>query len=163
MIRARGPRRPGLATDPAAGPPQMSMNARLAALPRWLPLAALGAAAVGATVLLRRIDPNVAGNPLPACPFYALTGLYCPGCGSTRCLHALVHFDLAHALAMNPLLVVLLPVLALMALNAAGLRMRVLAPLLKILADPRLWLWLLIGYGVLRNLPWYPFALLAPG
>jgi hypothetical protein len=131
-------------------------------LPRWLPLAALSGAAVVATLVLRRVDPNVPGNPLPACPFYALTGLYCPGCGSTRCLHALVHLDLAHAMATNPLLVVALPLLAIMALNAAGLRMRVLAPLLKTLADPRLWLWLLLGYAVLRNLPWYPFTLLAP-
>ncbi|MCW0374816.1 DUF2752 domain-containing protein [Xanthomonas sacchari] len=135
---------------------------RLQSLPRWLPLAALSGAAVVATVVLRRVDPNVPGNPLPGCPFRALTGLYCPGCGSTRCLHALVHLDLAHAWTSNPLLVVALPLLAIMALNAAGLRLRPLAPLLKILADPRLWLWVLLGYALLRNLPWYPFTLLAP-
>ncbi|WP_045726693.1 DUF2752 domain-containing protein [Xanthomonas sp. GPE 39] len=135
---------------------------RVHSLPRWLPLLALSSAATVATLVLRHVDPNAPGHPLPACPFHRLTGLYCPGCGSTRCLHALVHLDLAHAWASNPLLVVALPLVALMALNAAGLRLRPLAPLMKILADPRGWLWVLLGYALLRNLPWFPFTLLAP-
>ncbi|MCW1777222.1 hypothetical protein NB693_23075 [Pantoea ananatis] len=49
-----------------------------------------------------------------------------------------------------------LPLLTIMALNTAGLSLRPLAPLLKILADPRLWLWVLLGYALLRNLPWSP-------
>ena len=73
---------------------------------RYATLAAVTALGAGAFGVLRRIDPNVAGNPLPPCPLRALTGLYCPGCGSTRTLHALLHGDLATAMAMNPLLVV---------------------------------------------------------
>ncbi len=124
-------------------------------------LLAVGA---GATALvLARIDPGAKGSLLPPCPFHALTGWFCPGCGSTRALHALVHGDVVQALAMNPLLVVVLPLLAWMALSAAGLPApgrRILAP---IVANPRMWLAVLLGYWLLRNLPWMPFAWLAPG
>lgn len=143
----------------------MSIVTAIAA-PHWrraLPTLALGAAALAAAAVLRRIDPNAPGNPLPACPFHALTGLYCPGCGSTRSLHALLHGDLATALAMNPLLVVALPLLAWMALDAAGLRLPAATRLRAIAGNPRLWLYTLCGYWLARNLPWPPFNWLAPG
>lgn len=130
---------------------------------RYATLAAVSTLGVGAVAVLRRIDPNVAGNPLPPCPLRALTGLYCPGCGSTRCLHALVHLDLAGALAMNPLLVLALLPLAVLALHGAGLLPQRLQPLRDRLAAPGMWLVVLLAYAVLRNLPWAPFTLLAPG
>jgi hypothetical protein len=40
----------------------------------------------------------------PQCPFLALTGFECPGCGTTRALHALLHGRLTTAFALNPLL-----------------------------------------------------------
>ena len=43
-----------------------------------------------------------------------LTGLKCPGCGSQRAVHALLHADLASAFAHNALLVLSLPYLALL-------------------------------------------------
>lgn len=113
--------------------------------------------------VLRRLDPNAADSLLPACPVYSLTGFYCPGCGSTRCLHALVHFDLVAALAMNPLLVVALPLVACLLAWNAGLQPAALAPAMRRLGDARLWLWGLLGFAVLRNLPFAPFAWLAPG
>ncbi len=39
----------------------------------------------------------------PACPFHALTGMPCPGCGATRAALALARGDVAGALAWNPL------------------------------------------------------------
>ena len=41
--------------------------------------------------------------PVIMCVFKGLTGLPCPTCGSTRALGRLFAFDLAGALAMNPL------------------------------------------------------------
>ena len=119
-----------------------------------------GAAALAA--LLSRLGPTLAGG-LPACPFHALTGWYCPGCGSTRALQALLNADVARAMAMNPLLVVCLPVLALMALNAAGWKPRGSEPFWRTVGSPKIWLIVLLGYWLLRNLPWWPFAWLAPG
>lgn len=135
---------------------------------RWrraAPTLLLGASAACAAAVLARIDPNAPGSPLPPCPLRALTGIYCPGCGSTRALYDLLHADVAGALAMNPLLVVLLPLLLLMALRAGDL-LPTWPPFERVLAiarRPRAWLWLLLGYGVLRNLPWLPFTWLAPG
>lgn len=45
----------------------------------------------------------------PRCPFYALTGWLCPGCGGTRALHELLHLNLRGALHYNALVTALLP------------------------------------------------------
>ncbi|MGA6179676.1 DUF2752 domain-containing protein [Stenotrophomonas sp. NPDC077421] len=140
----------------------MSPSLSRSRLIRWAPLAISASLATGAAVVLRHVSPYASNSPLPGCPLYALTGLYCPGCGSTRCLYSLVHLDWQGAMAMNPLLVISLPFLLLMLLNGAGVRMRALDPLMRVLASPMFWLVLLIGYAVLRNLPWAPFTALAP-
>ena len=48
----------------------------------------------------------------PKCPFLLLTGLRCPGCGSQRAVHSLLHLDIGQAFACNALLVVSLPLVA---------------------------------------------------
>ena len=125
--------------------------------------ALLAAGALGAFAVLRTLDPTRPGSGLPPCPFWWLTGLYCPGCGSTRALHGLAHFDLAAAWSMNPLLVLSLPALLLLTGLGAGVLPAALVPLARQLCRPVAWGVLLVGYGMLRNLPWYPFNLLAPG
>lgn len=120
-------------------------------------------AAVAGLLLLRQVDPSRPGSGLPPCPFHWLTGLYCPGCGATRAMHALAHFDVAGALAMNPLLVLALPVVALLLAGSAGwlpARQRLLS---SRLLDARPWAVAVIAFAVARNLPWAPFAWLAPG
>nr|WP_229348320.1 DUF2752 domain-containing protein [Streptomyces sp. UNOB3_S3] len=74
-------------------------------MPRRL-AAPLGVAAgLGAAVaLVGVVDPNRPGS-YPACPFLRWTGLYCPGCGGLRGLHALAHGDLGTALGANALAV----------------------------------------------------------
>lgn len=52
---------------------------------------------------------------MPKCAFHSLTGLQCPGCGSQRAIHALLHGDIAAACYYNLLLVVCLPFVALLA------------------------------------------------
>lgn len=47
----------------------------------------------------------------PRCPFLLLTGWQCPGCGSQRAIHCLLHFDLAQAFSYNQLLVISIPYL----------------------------------------------------
>lgn len=46
------------------------------------------------------------------CPFHAVTGLQCPGCGVTRMCLALLRLDVAGAWQSNPVLLVLLPLIA---------------------------------------------------
>lgn len=47
---------------------------------------------------------------IPPCPFHSITGLYCPGCGSTRALGYLVHGRLLNSLRYNPLVFPLIPI-----------------------------------------------------
>lgn len=91
---------------------------------------------------------------LPPCWFHKLTGLHCPGCGTTRALHALAHGQVATAFGLNPFLLVVLP-----ALGALLLWRR------EMLRKP--WVaWTLAGlvmtFGVLRNVPVHPFTMLSP-
>ena len=70
-----------------------------------LPLG-IGASALIGAAYVNVVDPSASGH-YPTCPFLALTGWYCPGCGALRAAHALGHGDLATALARNPFAVVL--------------------------------------------------------
>ena len=133
-----------------------------AAPARWT-LPALALAGAAAVAVLWRVDPNQPGSLLPACPLHAFTGLYCPGCGATRALHALVHGDFGQAMAMNPLFTLALPLLVLMLLDALRSLPAPLAAFTRRFCDARPWAVLVLGFALLRNLPWLPFNLLAPG
>lgn len=65
------------------------------------PALVVGGFAAG-LVVLNRVDPNEPGN-YPLCPFLALTGWYCPGCGTLRMLHHISDGDVAAGFWMNPL------------------------------------------------------------
>lgn len=45
----------------------------------------------------------------PKCPFKTVTGLDCPGCGSQRALHELLHFNIKKAFQYNALLIISIP------------------------------------------------------
>lgn len=118
------------------------------------------AALVAATVLLYAFDPQAVAW-LPKCPFHQLTGWHCPGCGGTRAAHALLHGELARALAFNPLLVVGMPVVV---AACVWRRVRDGAPW-SLMIGPA-WIWglfaVLAVFTLLRNVPVYPLYLLAP-
>ena len=124
-------------------------------------LAALaGAVGLGAVFFL---DPARCAF-FPSCPFHLLTGLYCPGCGTTRTLHQLIHGHFLAALRFNASCALLLPLLG-GALALQIIRARSLAPIRGFNARP-IWGWALLGlivaFGILRNLPGEPFCWLAP-
>ena len=45
----------------------------------------------------------------PSCVFKNMTGLSCPGCGSQRAFHELLHFNFKEAFAYNALFILALP------------------------------------------------------
>ena len=126
--------------------------------------ALLLAASAVAVVMLRAFDPATSAV-FPPCPVRYLTGWYCPGCGSLRALHHLLHGHFQAAWAMNPLSVVLLPFLAyglasfaLSQIRGRGLPQPFLRPTwIRALCVA------IILFGIARNLPLHPFQLLAPG
>jgi hypothetical protein len=119
--------------------------------------------ATAGAALLRLFDP-AHSLIFPPCPLHYFTGLYCPGCGSLRAMHALMHGDLRQALAMNSLTVILLPFIAF------GLVCEIKSHLSgRPLVGTRLpsnCIWALFAvivlFGIARNLPFHPFDLLAP-
>lgn len=49
----------------------------------------------------------------PQCPLKYLSGYSCPGCGSQRAIHELLHLNFKEAFAYNPLLVASIPYITL--------------------------------------------------
>lgn len=116
-----------------------------------MPVVILVLAAIGALVLFV-FDPSNSAF-YPSCMFHEISGLYCPGCGSLRATHKLLHGDLAAAFRLNPLFVLSLPILGALVLRPSW-AYRVWVPWTA--------LGVLILYGILRNIPAWPFYLLAP-
>jgi Protein of unknown function (DUF2752) len=76
------------------------------------------AAILGGALFFRFVNPQAELSFLH-CPFLALTGLQCPGCGTMRGLHALMHGEFVRAFALNPMAMVMIPVLIFYAGRAA--------------------------------------------
>lgn len=117
---------------------------------------------LGAWVL--RVNPPTGSKWYPPCPLKAATGYYCPGCGTTRAFHALLNGRIGEALGKNSLAVLALPFLG-VAASMAWWRWLNNEPHADRKLWPRLTIFLgilVLGYGVLRNLPWPPFSWLAP-
>ena len=127
------------------------VNRRVTVALVWLTLA------LGATYLFI-FEPGKTGF-FPVCPFRAITGFTCPGCGSTRGLHRLLHGDVVAAFELNPLMVLSLPFLlyALLRYTNAAVRSQ---PLERTRLNAK-YIWMLLvvilSFWVFRNTPFYPF------
>jgi hypothetical protein len=110
-------------------------------------------AAAAALSVVAVVDPNEPGH-YPTCPFFALTGHWCPGCGSLRALHALAHGDVLGAAARNVLLLAALPLLGWLWLRWVQ-RSWSGAPRPAPAHPAFLWAGLVVAvaFAVLRNLP----------
>lgn len=112
-----------------------------------------GAVLAGALAYIGIGDPHSPKFAFPACPFHALTGLYCPGCGGLRMTHDLLHGDLAAAVVDNVFLLVGLPALAAWCV----VRWRQGKPMMN---APALVLVIVaaLTWTVVRNLPGFPLV-----
>jgi hypothetical protein len=81
--------------------------------------AAVALVAVMVVLIVATVDPEESGH-YPTCPFLALTGHWCPGCGSLRAIHALAHGQVATAASRNVLTVAALPLLGWLWLRWVG-------------------------------------------
>lgn len=91
----------------------------------------------------------------PKCPFLWLSGWKCPGCGSQRAVHHLLHGDVTEALRVNFLFVLALPYVLL------GLTLEYTAWGRKQMAIRRRWygyraalvaLVCVVFFGIIRNI-----------
>jgi len=106
---------------------------------------------VAGAVIFFFFDPTQVAI-FPPCLFHEVTGLDCPGCGTQRALHQLLHGHLIAALRLNAMFVISLPL-------AAWFLPRFIT---RSVNHPQTssnlgWLWLYLGawaaFGILRNLP----------
>jgi Protein of unknown function (DUF2752) len=113
----------------------------------------LGATAIGVAAMVYLFDP--ATHPFyPVCLFHALTGLNCPGCGTTRALYALLHGNLRLALKDNALFILILGLLTVWAAQFAVRKIRC-QPMTFNVPPKYLWLAMVAAlvFAVVRNLP----------
>lgn len=83
------------------------------------------------------------------CPFHAITGLYCPGCGVTRMLFSIMTLNFYQAFRFNPLLFILL-ILYIAFIIERLIRKKDLKVPDRIAL---VLLVILIVFGILRNIP----------
>jgi hypothetical protein len=114
-------------------------------------VAAAAAVAVG---VLASVDPNEPGH-YPSCPLLATTGLWCPGCGSLRAVHALAGGDLVTAFQRNPFTVLAVPFLVWAWLRWTGASLGWMPPRRSVAPAWAVWMLLVavLGFWVLRNVP----------
>ena len=103
----------------------------------------------------------------PPSPFRLLTGgLFCPGCGTLRALHQLLHGHLLAAIDLNLLMVLSLPLIAYSYLVYSSHALFKPQQWFPPIYTPAKWIWVILGviltYWILRNIPVEPFSWLAP-
>lgn len=110
-----------------------------------------------------KVFPNEIGFIL-RCPLYDTTGVYCPGCGSQRAIHNLVHGNFLAALKQNIMLI--LGGLALLYHYGIVLSNSIFKTNFKSILNNKkvllIALAILLLFWILRNIPYYPFTFLAP-
>ena len=121
---------------------------------------------IGLLILIFIYFHNPLGNTIfPKCIFLRLTGFYCPGCGVTRATYYLVHGNILEAFNYNQLYILFLPFM--LYLYILNLDIKINGK--ELLKTPKfnLLFYILVGstfiiFCVLRNVPYYPFTILAP-
>lgn len=127
-----------------------------------LPIVTAGAALIVCMTLALR-DPRESSYGI--CPWLAVTGTHCPGCGSLRSINRLMNFDIWGAINFNVLTIFALPLVFYGWLRWA-LPDRITKSWFHLTRIPASALYVLAGvlvaYSIVRNLPWYPFSWFAP-
>jgi hypothetical protein len=115
----------------------------------------MAAASTGAFVFF--FNPSTHGF-YPICVFHQLTGMNCPGCGSTRALYAVLHGNFLLALKDNALFIFTIAFLAARGawLTAKKLRQKSAG---QFISPEMLWAFLIIAgiFTALRNFPAFSF------
>ena len=99
------------------------------------------------------LNPESDSQYFLGCPFQMATGYQCPGCGSQRALHELLHFHFLEALKFNPLFVLAIPYVVILVFT--GYKKEKYRGLRKVLLSNKILLILLvisILFGIIRNL-----------
>jgi hypothetical protein len=128
-----------------------ALDARASHAKPWLVLVRAGA--IGATALAADVAFDPQQRHVPLCPFHAVTGLWCPLCGSLRAANSLAHGHIGTAVRDNVLLVASVVLAAVWAVDYVLRSRRGAAP--RVLTRPAVFglIALLTVFTIVRNLP----------
>lgn len=128
---------------------------------RTFPIAlgvSLGGLALAGALVLFLFDP-VGHGFYPSCLFKQTTGYDCSGCGGLRSVHQLLHGNVWSAFQLNAMVVIALPITAMLLIRSRLIRRRTTCQATSV---SLVWVWvavaLVILFGVVRNLPIWPFG-----
>ena len=79
---------------------------------KWWIIGAVAVIVIAGIAIYSTFDPSTV-RFYPRCTFLTLTGLKCPGCGTQRAIHALLHGNFLEAVRFNAMMVASVPLLAL--------------------------------------------------
>jgi len=120
---------------------------------------------IGFGVYFYQNNPTAGEGVFLRCPSNLIFGIHCPGCGTQRALHHLLHLEIGAALRYNALFVLFFPVmiygLFLMVYNIIFGTKKTIPFLTNQVVIIGLLVFVLL-FGILRNVSVYPFTLLSP-
>src|SRR4026208_1266100 len=104
-------------------------------------------------------EPGKSGF-FPPCIFRLLTGFTCPGCGSTRAMHQVVHGHFIAAFELNPLLLLAIPFLLFALVRYSVIVMRGGVPRQNTLPPSYIYALFVVvlSFWIFRNTTFYPFV-----
>ena len=110
-------------------------------------------------------NPSDNGSTFLRCPSNLLFKINCPGCGTQRAIHHLLHLEFTEAFRFNALFTILSPlilgVIMILVYNFI-FNKSVQIPILSNKYVLISLMVIVVLFGILRNIPTYPFTLLSP-
>lgn len=110
-------------------------------------------------------NPIAGKIPFPKCPTYTFLHLNCPGCGSQRAVHELLHLNIAKAFSYNPLFITTLPFLVYIfgvVLYNFVFDKKIKIKILYSNTFAKALIYTVIIYSILRNLPFKFLSIFNP-
>ena len=120
---------------------------------------AIWSALLAGAVYLFAFEPGKTGL-FPVCLFRFATGYTCPGCGSTRAMHQLLHGHFIAAFELNPFFLLALPFLFYALIRYSVIVMRGGVPHHNRLSASYIYalFFVVVSFWIFRNTPFYPFV-----
>jgi hypothetical protein len=127
-------------------------------------LLVLAACGLAAGVYILSTFPPTQQSLYPKCTLYQTTGLHCPGCGTTRAFYSLFNGRFEEAVGFNLFALLVSPYLAYSLVRLTWNWLWGVPTRARPWPPKLMWglVILVVVFWVVRNIPLYPFTMLAP-